>query len=257
MNILDMYRFIFLVFLLFAFSIKCNAQIVNVESLRQVSDSSKWSGSASVDIALIENRRSIFRLTNRLRLQYSTEKSLYLFINDINLQKIDDNSLVNRGIQHIRYNRRLKDNLKLEAFIQSQYDAISNIDFRGLLGIGLRQKLSKNDTYRFYLGTLIMYEYEEATVNSIKPIRDFRNSTYISFSLYPNDHISIVSTTYYQPLIKRLADFRISNETSVAFKVLKNLAFKTSFIYNYDAKPIVGIPNTQYELTNGIVYSFD
>jgi putative salt-induced outer membrane protein YdiY len=254
---LDMKRILFFILFLITFSTTGQAQIVNVESLRQVSDSSKWSGSASVDVALIENSRSIFRLTNRLRLQYSSKKSLYLFINDINLQKIDENSLVNRGIHHIRYNRYLNDNLKLEAFVQSQYDAISNIDFRGLLGVGLRKKLSKNDKYRFFLGSLIMYEYEEATITSIEPLRDFRNSTYLSFSLYPKENISIVSTTYYQPLLKRFSDFRISNETTIAFKVLKNMAFKTSFIYNYDAKPIIGIPNTQYELTNGLVYSFD
>jgi Protein of unknown function, DUF481 len=252
-----MKKALFLILFLLTCSNTSEAQIVNVESLRQVNDSSKWSGSASVDVALIENRRSIFRLTNRLRLQYNTDKNLYLFINDINLQKIDDNSLVNRGTQHIRYNRFLNANLKLEAFAQSQYDAISNIDFRGLIGIGLRKKLSKNDKLKFFLGSLIMFEYEEATINSINALRDFRNSTYLSFSLYPNDNISIVSTTYYQPLLKKFSDFRISNETSVAFKVFKNLSFKTSFIYNYDAKPIVGIPNTQYELTNGIVYSFD
>ena len=43
----------------------CNAyaQIVNVESLRQISDTSKWSGSTSFDIGLIKNTKSIFRIT--------------------------------------------------------------------------------------------------------------------------------------------------------------------------------------------------
>jgi putative salt-induced outer membrane protein YdiY len=88
-------------------------------------------------------------------------------------------------------------------------------------------------------------------------LRDFRGSAYFSCSLYPIKNLSVVSTTYYQPLLKQFSDFRISNETSIAFKILKNLAFKTSFIYNFDAKPIANIPKTQYELTNGIVYSFD
>ncbi|MFK7833874.1 MAG: DUF481 domain-containing protein [Winogradskyella sp.] len=233
------------------------AQIVNVESLRRVSDTSKWSGSASLDVALIENRRSIFRLTNRVRLQYKTENNLYLFVNDLNLQRIDENALVNRGIQHLRYNRRLNERIKLEAFTQSQYDAISNIDFRGLIGIGPRYRLTKSDTYRVYLGTLMMYEYEKATEANIPIIRDFRNSTYASCSLYPLENLSIVSTTYYQPLVNQLSDFRISNETSIAFKILKNLSYKTTLIYHFDSRPIIGIPQTQYELTNRIVYSFD
>ncbi|MDC1505404.1 DUF481 domain-containing protein [Winogradskyella sp.] len=235
----------------------CKAQIVNVESLRRATDSSKWSGSASLDLGLIKNTNSIFRITNRARVQYNTENNLFLFINDINLQKIENNSFVNRGIQHFRYNRTLNEKIKLEGFIQSQYDEVSDIKFRGLLGVGPRFKLSKNKKYRYYLGTLLMYEHEEASSNSINILRDFRGSTYFSCSLYPLDHLSIVSTTYYQPVLKQFSDFRISNETSIAFKILENLLFKTSFIYNFDTDPIIGIPNTQYELTNGIVYSFN
>lgn len=235
----------------------CDAQIINVESLRRTSDSSKWSGTGSLDIGLIKNTNSIFRITNRIRLQYNTKKSLYLFINDLNLQKIEDNSFVNRGTQHLRFNKTLGEGIKFEAFAQSQYDAVSNIKFRGLLGIGPRFRLSKNKNFRYYLGTLLMYEHEEALDNSIEILKDFRGSTYFSCSLFPLEHLSIVSTTYYQPMLKQFSDFRISNETSIAFRILENLAFKTTFIYNFDTDPIINIPRTQYELTNGLIYSFD
>lgn len=251
-------RHLFIILILFLFvSNEAYTQIVNVESLRRVSDTSKWSGSASLDIGLIKNTQSIFKITNNLRLQYNTEKHLYLFINDLKLEQIEDNSFVNKGIQHFRYNRKITERLKLEIFAQSQYDAISDIKFRGLLGIGPRFKLSKNDNYRFYLGTLIMYEHEESSIENIDILRDYRGSAYFSCSLYPLEHISLVSTTYYQPLLEKFSDFRISNQTSLGIKVLKNLLFKTSFTYNFDASPILGIPKTQYELTNGIVYTFD
>jgi putative salt-induced outer membrane protein YdiY len=249
---------IIIVFLLASSALHiCNAQIVNVESLRRISDSSKWSVSGSLDVGLIKNTSSIFRVNNRIRLQYNSKNNVYLFINDLNLQKIEDNSFVNRGTQHLRYNRKLGERIKFEAFAQSQYDAVSNIKFRGLLGIGPRFKLSKNKNFRYYLGTLLMYEIEEALDNSIEILRDLRGSTYFSCSLYPLDNLSIVSTTYYQPLLKQFSDFRISNETSVAFRIVKNLAFKITFIYNFDAEPIVNIPKVQYELTNGLIYSFD
>ncbi|REE08588.1 uncharacterized protein DUF481 [Winogradskyella pacifica] len=255
--ILNMKHFILpLFFLLFSVN-SMYSQIVNVESLRRVSDTSKWSGAASLDIGLIKNTQSIFKVTNNLRLQYNTGRNLYLFINDLKLEQIEDNSFVNKGIQHIRYNRKITERLKLEIFAQSQYDAISDIKFRGLLGVGPRFKLSKNDNYRFYLGTLLMFEHEESSDQSIEILRDFRGSIYFSSSLYPLENISIVSTTYYQPLLKQFSDFRISNQTSLGIKVLKNLLFKTSFTYNFDASPILGIPKTQYELTNGIVYTFD
>ncbi|WP_179022381.1 DUF481 domain-containing protein [Winogradskyella forsetii] len=245
-----------IIFLITSFN-SINAQIVNVESLRRISDTSKWSGAANLDISLIKNTQSIFKITNKIRLQYNTEKNLYLFINDLKLEQIEDNSFVNKGIQHLRYNRKIIERLKLEVFAQSQYDAISDIKFRGLLGIGPRFKLSKSRDYRFYLGTLLMYEHEESSDSNTEILRDVRGSAYFSCSLYPLEHISLVSTTYYQPLLKQFSDFRISNETSLGIKVLKNLLFKTTFTYNFDASPIIGIPKTQYELTNGIVYTFD
>lgn len=252
-----MKRFIFL-FLFTSFGLTCSyGQIVNVESLRRVSDSSKWSGAVGLDIGLIKNTKSIFKVTNKIRLQYNTGKNLYLFINDLKLEQIESSSFVNKGIQHFRYNRKLKERLKLEAFAQSQYDAISDIKFRGLLGVGPRFKLSDSDKFRYYLGTLIMFEHEEASGEAIEILRDFRGSAYFSCSLYPFENISLISTTYYQPLLKQFSDFRISNETSIGIKVLENLQFKTTFTYNFDASPIIGIPKTQYELTNGIVYTFD
>ena len=247
---------LFFIFFIFSYCF-VNAQIVNVESLRRATDTSKWAGSTSLDIGLIKNTRSIFKISNKIRLQYNTDRNLYLFINDVKLEKVEDNSFVNKGIQHIRYNRKITERFKLEAFVQSQYDAISDIRFRGLLGVGPRFKLSKSKDYRFYLGTLLMFEHEEASENNIQILRDFRASTYFSCSLYPLDNLSIVSTTYYQPLLKQFSDFRISNETSIAFKLLENLSYKTTFTYNFDKNPIVGIPKTQYELTNGLIYMFD
>jgi len=245
---------IFLVGNYFSFS-----QVINVESLRKPSDSTKWSGSVSFDVSLIKNTADIFRIANKAHVQYNYKKNLWLFVNDLNFQKVEGNSLVNRGTQHLRFNRKLNPMLKWEIFAQAQYDAISEIDFRGLVGTGPRFKLSKNDDYRFYLGTLIMYEYEEATnvVMGDRIRRDFRGSAYLSFSLYPTENLSIISTSYYQPRIDKLGDYRLSSNSSILFQIMKNLAFKTNFNFFYDAFPVSpAIPKTQYELTNGILYSF-
>ncbi|MFT4805678.1 MAG: hypothetical protein ACI9YE_002901, partial [Psychroserpens sp.] len=163
-----------------------------------------------------------------------------------------------RGTQHLRYNRKISERVKWEAFTQAQYDAISEIDFRGLIGTGPRFKLTKSDDYRFYLGTLIMYEYEKASsVISNRTQNDLRGSVYLSFSLYPTETISIISTSYYQPKLNEFSDYRFSSNTSLLFEIFKNLAFKTNFNFFYDAIPVSSnIPKTQFELTNGLIYSF-
>ena len=247
-----------IIFILFFTSCFCSAQVINVESLRKASDSAKWSGSASLDVGLIKNTNSIFRISNNIHVQYNDKTNLYLFINDLNFQKIEDNSFVNRGTQHLRYNRKLNKTIKLEAFVQSQYDAVSQIDFRGLLGIGPRFKLSHYENYRIYLGTLVMYEYEKASIEIANRYqKDIRGSVYLSFSLYPTETLSIISTTYYQPKLETFSDYRFSSNTSLLIKVYKALAFKMNFNYYSDAVPVsADVPKTQYELTNGLLYTF-
>ena len=125
------------------------------------------------------------------------------------------------------------------------------------MGSGPRIKLTSSENYKFYLGTLIMYEQEEVS-DGVTPLqRDFRGSTYLSFSLYPTDALSIVSTTYYQPKLNEFGDYRISSQSSLLVSVFKNFALKTSYTFTYDAFPAIGIPNSQYDFTTGITYSFD
>jgi hypothetical protein len=235
-----------------------HAQVINVETLRKSTDSTKWTGSASLDFSLIKNTNDIFRIANKAHVQYKDSMNLWLFVNDINLQKIEGNSLVNRGTQHLRYNRRLTQRVKWEAFIQAQYDAISDINLRALVGTGPRFKLSENDNYKFYLGTLIMYEHEKASDAVVNRLQeDIRGSAYLSFSIYPTEPLSIISTSYYQPRVDKFKDYRLSSNTSVLFKILDDLAFKTTFNYFFDAFPVTTeIPKTQFELTNGLLYSF-
>lgn len=233
------------------------AQVINVETLRKKTDSAKWTGSVSLDATIIKNKNEIFKIATKADVQYNNKKELWLFINDLKFEKAAGESFVNKGTQHLRYNYKITEIIKIEAFAQAQYDAISEIDFRGLIGIGPRFKLSSNKDYRFYLGTLVMYEYEklsESTDNRIH--KDMRASTYFSFSLYPTETIGIISTSYYQPRLDALKDYKLSSTTSVLFKILENLAFKTTFTFNFDAYPVATVPKSQYELTNGLLFTF-
>lgn len=244
--------------LVYFIGFSCFSQVVNIETLRKPSDSAKWTGSVSLDVSLIKNTNNIFRVANKAHIQYNDKINLWLFVNDINLQKIEGSSLVNRGTQHLRYNRKISDKIKWEAFAQGQYDAISEIDYRGLVGTGPRFKLSKSDNYRFYLGTLVMYEYEKASKGIQSRIQnDIRGSAYLSFSLYPTENFSVISTSYYQPKINAFSDYRFSSNTSILFKIYEDLAFKTSFNFFHDEVPVSSsVTKTQFELTNGLLYSF-
>lgn len=246
------YIIITLIFLPFV----VQSQIINVENLRRVTDTIGWSGFTRLDLHLIKNKNTVFGISNRTRIQYKIPKHLWLFVNDLDFREANSNKFVNKSAQHFRYNYRFHEKIALEAFLQSQNDEISAIRFRGLIGTGLRFKLSKNEDYKFYLGSLVMYEHEDIISTVEENNRHWRSSSYFSMSLAPKNNISIVSTTYFQPRFSMFSDFRVSSQTTIALEVFKNLRFTTNFTYQYDEFPVIGIPKEQYVLTNGLLYSF-
>lgn len=242
--------------LFLCFSFASNAQILNAESLRKVTDTSGWSGSTSVHFALKRNANDFFSIANDIHLQYKMNKNLVLFKNHINFQKIEGENFTNFGISHIRYNYKYTPRTAMEVFVQGQYNKVSKIDFRGLIGAGPRFKLTTSEKYKFYLGTLIMFEQEELSDGS-NIERNVRASSYLSFSIYPSDRVTLVSTTYYQPILNEFSDYRISSQSSLLIDIFKNLALKTSYTFTYNETPAIDVPNSQYRLTTGLTYSFD
>ncbi len=249
-----MKKYILIAFVLFPFVLQ--SQIINVENIRRVTDTTGWSGYTRLFVNLVKNRNTIFGISNRTRIQYKTKEHLWLLLNDLDFRKANENKLVSRNAQHFRYNYRFHPKFAFEAFLQSQTDEIAAIRFRGLIGSGIRFKMSKNEKYKLYLGSLIMYEHENINSTIEDNNRDWRNSTYFSMSLYPKKNISIVSTTYFQPRFDMFSDFRISSQNTIAFEIFKKLMFTTNFTYQYDEFPVIGVPKEQYRLTNGLLYSF-
>jgi len=240
---------------IFLFPFFLQSQIINVESIRRVTDTVGWSGFARLDLHLIKNRNTIFGISNRIRVQYKTGKHLWLFMNNVNFREANSQKLISRNSQHLRYNYRFR-KIALEAFFQHQEDEIAAIRFRGLIGSGLRFKLTKSEEYKLYLGSLVMYENEKIVEDIIRTNNDWRSSSYFSMSLFPKENISVVSTTYFQPRFDFFADFRVSSQTTFTFKIVKNLRFSSTFTYLFDEFPAANIPKEQYRLTNGIVYTF-
>ncbi len=241
---------------LICISIPLNAQILNAESLRKVTDTSGYSGSMSVDFSLRRNTKDFFTISSDIHVQYKMNKHLVLFKNQIHFQKIEGDDFTNNGVSHLRHNYRFHRRIAWETFVQGQYNKVSKIDFRGLIGTGPRFKLTTSEKYKFYLGALVMYEHEELTDGTTIQ-RDVRGSSYLSFSLYPSSRVTLVSTTYYQPRLNSFSDYRISSQSSLVIDLFKNFGFKSSYTFTYDATPATGIPNSQYNFSSGIVYSFD
>ncbi len=238
-------------------SVSASAQIVNIERQRISTDTSGWFGHAAGSFSGSKSTKSILSVSARTLLEYKSRSTndLWLLITELSLIKSASEKFSNTGFGHLRYNRKIGKAIRWEVFTQIQYNSLTKIDKRILLGTGPRFKLTQFDQARFYLGVAYMYEYEEL-LDPLVYHKDHRASSYFSFTLTPAETVSFVSTLYVQPLLKDARDYRLSNESTLVLGITKKLNLNASFKYAFDSRPPEGVPLNTYSFSNGIELEF-
>jgi len=250
----------FLLHLLFLVPILSNAQIVNIETRRKLinTDTTGWFGSTDLGFNLNENGKTILTLTANATVEYLNGKNRWLALTNYQVIRANQEDFVNRGFQHIRYNRNWTEKVTWEAFGQAQYDERLTLRFRGLVGTGPRFQLISGKKGDLYLGTLYMFQYEELTENNTI-YRDQRLSNYLSYRLNLGKNVKLTGTSYYQPLLTNLRVARLSSQTSLLFNITEKLSFKSAFNISLDSRlseTVEDIPIAVYNFVNGLKLVF-
>lgn len=243
---------------LISFYRQASAQIVNIESARMQSDTVGWMGGAGAAVSLTQNTTKIFSADVEAHLQYKTsnDKGLWLVLGNYGFLKAGDSRFVSNGFFHLRYNRKLNEWLRWEVFGQFQNNIITQIDSRLLAGTGPRFKIFKKANFRLYAATLIMFESEKERTTPTIEHNDLRSSSYVSFTWTPQKNIELISTTFYQPLFKKLSDYRILNQVSLKVKATQHFSLSVRWNYLFDKYPAGTAPQTNYRFGTGVDYEF-
>lgn len=232
------------------------AQIVNIEGERYTTDTIGWRGNYNLGFTYGKQAVQYFAFSNIAHIQYKSKRSLYLILGSVDLIKSKNEELINSGFFHLRYNYKIRNWLRWEAFTQIQYNKLNGIRLRYLLGTGPRFKAVQVEKFKTYIGTLYMLEYEINTDKTQKVLQG-RFSAYLSFSFRPIKSVEIVSTTYYQPRFDMIKDYRVSTDNSLSFKFHKYLSFGVNFRLNFDSRPPKGAAtNLTYQLENKFKVEF-
>ncbi|MFN8284271.1 MAG: DUF481 domain-containing protein [Chitinophagales bacterium] len=216
------------------------SQIVNIEKERYQTDTTGWKGSLDVGFAMGRQTKTYFVFSTSAHVQYKSKKHLYLLLGSADLIKSKSEDLVNAGFLHFRYNYKLKKNwVRWEAFTQVQFNKANGLRLRYLLGTGPRFKVVQVEKFKTYIGALYMYEHE-VNIDKTEKLNQVRFSSYLSFSFRPVKQFEFVSTSYYQPNVAQIKDYRISTDNSMNIKFHKYLTFAINFRMNYDSRPPLG-----------------
>ncbi len=229
-------------------------QIVNIENKRIYEDTSGWSGAVDATFSFLRNKDFLYNLNAKSRVQYKTRKHYVFLLSDF-FYSGGEKVYANYGMGHLRYAYRIKNSgWKWESYSQVQYNQLLNQKLRALAGSGIRWKMTGGEKVKSFIGTSVFYEYEEIQPNN-EFHRDFRWSSYLSWFM-SFKHFSFTGTTYYQPLLNEIRDYRFSGQYAFNMHILKNLRFKTELNTFYDSRPPEGVPPSTTTFLVGLGYDF-
>lgn len=238
---------IFLLIFTFFITLFSYAQLVNIESKRMQTDSIRFVLRGDFSFSYDNyNGDYIYRVGSSLSSQVKSKdlKKIYFLLGNYNLIRSESQDFQNTWFLHLRYNQKLSNLFRFEAFIQSQSNELLAINSRNLVGAGLRFKLVSKELVKLYLGNAYMYEEEKSDAFNTKEY-NHRNSTYLSISAtIAQSNVTITNTVYFQPLYKDFSDYRILEQLKIDVPLSKVLSLYTLLDYYHDNITPTG--NSQY-----------
>ena len=221
-------------FSIFILAYSVNGQLVNIESKRMHTDSIRFVLSSDLLFNYTDNNGEyILQIGSNLTTQLKSRnlKSIYFFIGNVNLIRSKDEDFQNSYFLHARFNQKLTEVFRFEAFAQNQNNQKLTISERNLLGLGLRLKLLSKSGSLVYFGNSYIYEIEVVDDTGQK-FYNHRNSSYISLNQnFKKYNLDVTGTLYFQPLYNNISNHRILSQFKAQMPLTKRVSF--SALYNY------------------------
>ncbi len=227
---------IFLFSLLILFPGLLSAQLVNIEAKRIQTDSVRFELNADFSFNHTNNDgKQVNQIDAAVTTQLKSKdlRKIYFLLGNYRLIDTGAENLQNAWFLHGRFNYKFNKlpALRLESFIQGQYNQLLVVEQRNLIGAGLRVKWMDKELFTGYAGNSYMYEVEHSE-RAGTTAYNHRNSTYITLSYAAESlNFSVANTVYYQPLYSNLNDYRILEQFRLDIPL--SSWFKVFTIYNY------------------------
>ncbi len=246
-------------FLLFCgFYSYMNAQLVNIESKRMQKDSVRFALKSDVLFDYTNtNGDYIFEVNTNVTTQFKSKdlKKIFFFIGSYDLIRSKEQDFQNSWFFHLRYNRKLSNLFRLEAFIQNQKNALLTITSRNLVGAGIRLKVISTEATKMYLGNAYMYEIEKSN-STDQHFYNHRNSSYLSLSYaFTKIKLDLTGTVYFQPLYKDIGNHRILNQIKAELPITKVVSLSALYNYFYSSFSTVRGIDRSSNLSLGLTFN--
>ncbi|MEH6778685.1 DUF481 domain-containing protein [Maribacter arcticus] len=252
---MSIFRTLFFFFIFQTISQNAYGQLVNIESKRMQKDSTRFALKSDVLANYTDNNGDyIFQIGSNITTQLKSKdlKKIYFFIGNYNLIRSQDQDFQNSWFFHFRYNQKISELFRLEAFIQNQNNKLLTITSRNLIGAGIRLKMISTETTKAYFGNAYMYEIEKIDVTN-ELFYNHRNSSYLSINQsFKKTRLDLTGTVYFQPLYQQIANHRILCQLKAELPITEVISLSALYNYFYSSFS----PTAQNDRSSNLSFGF-
>lgn len=158
---------------------------------------------------------------------------------------------------HLRYRWAFLDDVPLVSFsfVQTEHNAFRSLLLRNLAGTGLEYRLWRADWTEAWVGSAVMVDHERL-VGETTDVFVLRNSSFALLAVQLDTNLVLGSSTYFQPRLDELSDWRFLEELSLSGKFGEHFGWSGALTLSHDKAPPAGVQNTDLTLNSGLTYSW-
>lgn len=233
------------------------AQVVNIEDqrIKGTQDSVRWYGHLRGSGALSKVQEKSLQFSADAKVQYKYKPNMVLLLLNVNFLSAGNSDFARQAFAHLRYNYKLSETWTWEAFTQIQTSPLQLLEQRNLVGSGARFRLlkSRDGRQRIYLGAAWLWENNRFSEGQGQNSWN-RSSNYLTTTFRPNPSLVLVQTTYWQPVIGYIRNYRLSSEWALNIRLGKHIAYTLEFAYSVDKNLPPGGAAETYSWRNGLTF---
>jgi putative salt-induced outer membrane protein YdiY len=197
------------------------------------------------------------RLSGQGTLTYKRPEDLWLLVLRREYSTESGQSSADSQFQHLRYRYKITENWGWEGFLQQDADRFRRSARRNVIGTGPRYQASPIENMDLALSTGYLHEREEFSQEEGELLEAKRETERLANALYLSwkwpDCCTLANTLYYQPEIGKIKNHRTLNETSLLIQINRNLSYRISQVYSFNAKPPSGVKKADVSFLQALV----
>jgi hypothetical protein len=238
------------------------AQIVNIQPLISAETEKKQGPSLVIEGAADVRRgnTSLLSVSGSAIGQYRSGRHLVFLLARGDFAESQDESIVNKDLEHLRYRLGLVGPLLGEAFVQHDRDEFRRLSLRAIAGIGPRVRIAWFTNFESAVGVAYMFEHERLAEGDYRDsgasMVNHRLSSYFVLSTRVPPSLEIGLTAYLQPRLDAWRDVRVLSETSVLAHATKHLSLKLTLTSAFDSLPPASVAPLDTTMKGSIQANF-